>query len=100
MIEWMLAGLWAEIWKWGLGVALIILFLAAAYFIPIGKRYFVEAAVIVAVAMFVYTKGVYDQHLRCAAQQKIVYRQVTAAVTYAKSRRALHARDPYNSPRN
>ena len=98
-LHWALAGLWAEVWKWGLGVGLVILLLTAAYFSPIAKKYFVFAAVAVVIVMLAYTRGVYDQSNRCVAQQKVVTEQVTAAVKTAHTKKALHARDPYNSRR-
>lgn len=97
MIHWALAGLWAEVWKWGLGVGLVILLLAAAYFSPIAKKYFVFAAVAVVIGIVGYGKGISDQSNRCVAQQKVVTEQVTAAVKTAHTKQALHARDPYNS---
>ena len=99
MIEWIFAGLWTEIWKAGLGVGLVILLLIAAYFSPIGKKDFIYAAIIVAVALLLYMRGIHDQSARCVAQQKVVTEQVTAAVKTAHTKKALHARDPFNNRR-
>jgi hypothetical protein len=96
-LHWVFAGLWAEVWKWGIGIGLVILLLAAAYFSPLYKKYFLFAAVAVVIVLVAYTKGVSDENKRCVAQQVVVKQHVTAAVNYAKSKKALHARDPYNS---
>jgi hypothetical protein len=97
MIHWALAGLWAEVWHWGLGIGVVILLLAAAYFSPVGKKYLVIAAVVVVLLLLAYARGIHDQSNRCVAQQKVVTEQVTAAVKTAHTKKALHARDPYNS---
>jgi hypothetical protein len=99
-MAWLLAGLGPELIKYVGGTGLVVLLLAGAYFVPVGKRFFIEAAVIVAVALAVYTMGVRNEAARCKAQQAVVKRHVTAAVTYAHSKKALHARDPYDSSRN
>lgn len=99
-MTWLLAGLGPELLKWTAGTGLTALLLALAYFSPIGKQYFVIAAAVVVLGLCVYTKGVTDANHRCVAQQAVVQKHVTGAVTYAKSKKALHARDPYDSPNN
>jgi len=69
----LLAATWTVVWHWGAGVGLIILLLAAAYFSPFAKRYFVYAAVVVAAVMTIYGFGLTDEKKICAAQTKYVY---------------------------
>lgn len=64
---------WNEIWKWGAGIGLIILFLAAAYLSPFAKQWFVFAAVVVAAALFIYGAGIKDEKVVCADKTKYVY---------------------------
>lgn len=99
MIVWAFAGLWHILLSYGIGVVTVAILLAAAYFSPIGKQYFVIAAAVVILLIVAYTRGINNEHARCVAQQQVIKRQVTGAVTYAHSRRALRARDPYDSRR-
>lgn len=62
------AGLWAEVWRFGLGFGLMILCFAAAYVSPIWKRYFVWAGVVIGIFMFAFTTGVIIGERRVRAQ--------------------------------
>lgn len=52
------AGLWAEIWRFGLGFGLMILCFVGAYFSPIWKKDFLWAGGVIAVFMVAFTTGV------------------------------------------
>ncbi len=97
IFEWLFAGVWAEVWKFGLGIGLIILCLAGAYFSPLGKKDFLWAAVVVAVSLVLYSRGVLDQSARCAAQAAVVDRNVTVTVTNA-GKNLKKWKDPYDRP--
>ena len=62
--------IWTLVWHWGTGVGAIILLLAAAFFSPFCKKDFVYAAVIVAVALFIYGYGTVDASRLCDARLK------------------------------
>lgn len=63
-----IAGLWAEVWRYGIGTGLILLCLAAAYFSPIWKKDFLWLAIIIAVFMAAFTSGVIIGEKRVHAQ--------------------------------
>lgn len=90
MIELFFAGVWAEVWRFGIGLGLIIVFLAAAYFSPILKKDFVYAAVVVAVLLASFTYGV-----RIGEQRKQVQwdASVKIAETAAAQAHAQAVRD-------
>jgi len=67
------AAVWSEVWKFGAGTGLIILLLAAAYFSPFSKQWFVVGAVVVAAIMFVYGYGIRDEKTVCTDKVKYVY---------------------------
>lgn len=67
-IEIALAGLWGEVWRYGLGVGVIICLLAAAYFSPILKKEFCWAAGVVAAFLVAFTMGVSTGEKRVQAQ--------------------------------
>ena len=61
--------LWSEIWKFGLGTGVIILSLAAAYFSPIGKQFFLAVAACAFVGLLIYGEGIKSEKATCAAQK-------------------------------
>lgn len=63
-----LAGLWGEVWRFGLGFGIMILLLVAAYVSPIWKRDFLCAALAVGVFMIAFTSGVVVGEKRVRAQ--------------------------------
>jgi hypothetical protein len=75
------AAVWAGVWQWGLGVGLIILCMAGAYFSPINKRYFVGAAALIAIALFVYGRGQLTEHNICEAKIKYIYLKAHPFIT-------------------
>ncbi len=62
------AGLWAEVWRYGLGGGIIICLLAAAYFSPILKKEFCWAAGVVGAFLIAFTIGVSTGEKRVQAQ--------------------------------
>lgn len=74
------AATWTLVWHWGAGVGLVILLLAAAYFSPFAKQWFVFAAGVVVAAMCIYGWGIKDEKVVCDSKVKYVYvRSHTAA---------------------
>ena len=100
MLDWFFAGIWAEIWKWGVGTGIIVLCVAGAIFIPVPKikAILVIAAVLVVAALIAYTAGIRDDAARKRAESAVLDRDVTATVTKAKKNTGW--KDPYNSPKN
>ncbi len=95
------AGLWQVFWPAATGGAAVILLLAVAYFSPLGKRYFVEAAIVVAIGVGVYQFGLHQADARCRAQNiaatKVINKVVNKAVKHTRTRAARAASDPWNS---
>src|SRR5271170_6940559 len=64
---------WASVWHWGLGIGLIILFIAATFFSPIGKQFFAAAAAATFLFLVVYGIGQRDESAICDAKVKVIY---------------------------
>ena len=90
------AGAWALVWHWGAGAAIIILCLAAAYFSPLYKKYFLYTAGVTALCLFFFGTGIADQHARERAQQKVIIKYVDRIVVQARSKRALAQHDRWD----
>lgn len=94
------SAIWTLVWTWGLGIGLIILLLAAAYFSPIAKKDFVYAAIGVAVFMFAYGYGQRNEDALCKAKEAAVTKKVDIIVAKTKTKAYRHRKDPYDDPRN
>lgn len=94
-ITYQLAGLWPLLLSYGLGTALIVCCLAAAYFSPIGKKDFLYAAGIIAIVMVTFTVGVTQGEKRVHAQWDAAR---AAAVDNGKKARAGAIRDVARKP--
>lgn len=68
--------LWSEIWKFGLGTGLIILSLAAAYFSPIGKQFFLAVAATSFVGLIIFGAGIKQEKKFCTAEKIQLLRQL------------------------
>ena len=94
------AGLWPVLWPLLLAGGVVIFLLMLAYFSPLGKRYFVEAAIVVAVGMSVYQFALHQADERCRAQNiaatKVINKVVNKAIHHTQTRRAVHAPDPWD----
>lgn len=110
VLQFALAGAWASVWHWGLGIGLIILLLAGAYFttaIPLIGPYLTGlrkdlcwAAFAVGVLMAGEYIGDRDGDARCKAKAVVVEKVVTKAVAATKTNRARRSSDPWNNPSN
>ena len=98
-LEVLFAGLW-HLWPFAAAGTAVVLLLIAAYVSPIGKRYLVEAAVIIAVAGAVYGWGVNGEAARCKSQQeagtRVINQVVNKAIKHTKTPRARSAPDPWD----
>lgn len=70
----------AIVFHWGVGVGVIILLLLAAYVSPINKQYFIAAAGVVVVILFVYGWGQKDQAALCKTEKVLVLKKQLAAL--------------------
>ena len=68
--------LWSEIWKFGLGVGLIILLTAGAFFSPVGKQALASAAFAVFIILVIYGYGIKQEKATCAAQKVLFLKQL------------------------
>src|SRR5678809_601795 len=100
-----LAGVWNMVWHWGVGVGLIILFVAAAFFtesIPIVGKYLKEArkdllwaAAGVGLLLIGQAIGAHDERKICEARTVVIEKRVTKVVKEVKSPKARKQDDPY-----
>lgn len=79
------AGLWAEVWRFGLGFGLMILCFAGAYFSPVWKKYFLWAGVVIGIFMFAFTTGVIIGERRVRAQWFVAEQAAIARGNQARS---------------
>jgi hypothetical protein len=79
--------LWSEIWKFGLGAGLIILSLAAAYFSPIGKQFFLAVAAATFVGVLIYGNGIRTEKNVCAVQKVQFLKQLHKDYTFIPKRK-------------
>lgn len=84
------AGLWPLVWKFGIGGAVIVGLLAAAWFSPIWKTHFLWGAALVGAIMITFTIGVKDGSARVKAQWDAA---VAASITQSKTAREDAERD-------
>lgn len=63
-----LAGLWGEVWRFGLGFGLCICFAVAAYVSPIARRQLAYTAIAIFIFMVAFTSGVITGEKRVRAQ--------------------------------
>jgi hypothetical protein len=100
-IQLMFAGIWAGVWHWGVGIALIILLVGGAIFsqaIPVIGPYLTPirkdmlwAAAIIAVFLGGQYLGGRDATARCTAREVVVEKVVDKVVTGVET-------DPANQP--
>ena len=94
------AGLWTVFWPGLIASVIVVLLLALAYVSPLGKRYFVEAAIVVAIGLGVYNYGLYKADQRCRAQNiaatKVITKVVNKAVKHTRTKRAIASPDPWD----
>jgi hypothetical protein len=64
---------WNLVWHFGVGVGLLILCLAGAFFSPIGKSSFLIAAGAIVGAMALYAYGINNERQNCDAKIKYIY---------------------------
>jgi hypothetical protein len=64
---------WNLVWHFGVGVGLLILCLAGAFFSPIGKSSFLIAAGAIVGAMALYAYGINNERQNCDARVRFIY---------------------------
>jgi len=67
------ASTWNLVWHFGVGVGLLILCVAGAFFSPIGKSSFLIAAGAIAAALAIYSYGISGEKQHCDARVKYIY---------------------------
>lgn len=109
-IQLALAGIWSQVWHWGVGVGAIILCLAAAYFsnyIPVigpwlGRERKALLAIAAAIGLILVGEaiGAKDEAKKCEARTVVIEKVVTKATDKAKKSRGSKSKDPFDSPEN
>ena len=98
------AGLWPILWPILASGGVIVFLLFLAYISPLGKRYFVEAAIVVAIGLGVYQYGIHAADQRCRSQNiattKVINKVVNKAVSSSKTRKSRSQSDPWNNKDN
>ena len=85
----LLDAVWGEVWKFGVGTGVIILSLAAAYFSPIGKQFFLAVAACAFVGLIIYGEGIKNEKVTCAAQKVIFLKQLHSQYTFIPKHRPV-----------
>ena len=98
-VELFFAGIWGMVLHWGIGVGLIVLFLAAAYFSPIGKKDLVYCAVIVVVFLVAEAIGIHDEKVHRDAQDKVITTAVSKTVAKTQTEKAKARKDRWDNPK-
>ncbi len=96
VVELFFAGIWGMVFHWGLGIGLIVLFLAAAYFSPIGKKDLIYCAVIVAVFLVAEAVGIHDEKVHRDAQDKVITTAVSKTVAKTQTEKAKTRKDRWD----
>lgn len=91
-MSWLFAGAWSLIWHWGVGVGLIGLCLAGAWFTPpwlpfIQKKDFLWAAAAIAIFMGGQWLGVHDERKIWLAREAKTEQTVDDAVANSKGKK-------------
>lgn len=104
------AGIWAQVWHWGIGIGLIILCLAGAFFttsIPIigpyltnARRDLLWAAFTIAIFLAGQWLGAHDEKRKHEARQVIIEQTVDKAVDKTKTPAAKGKPDRWDKPEN
>lgn len=104
------AGIWPFLWHWGIGVAIIILCLAGAFFsasIPLIGPWLAPlrkdlewTAAATAVFLMAHALGARDEAAHNKARQVVIEQKVDDVVKTTRTPRARQQKDPYDSPNN
>lgn len=102
------AGLWSLTWHWGLGIGIIILCLAGAFFssaIPIIGTFLAPlrkdlewVAAATAVGLFMMGVGAHDESARCVAKTTVIEKHVEDVVKGVEDTTPID--DPFDSKDN
>jgi hypothetical protein len=103
MVPWLIenffAGTWQMIWHWGVGVGLIIICLLCMWFLPVWKKDFLYAAIVVATALLFEAVGIHDERAHVIAQQHDLQNRVDKIIQSTKTPAARKAHDRFDSPK-
>ena len=91
---------WADIFAWGGGIGLAILFFLAAFFSPVAKKDFFYGGVICLLAVAIYGYGTRVATAICVAKENAVVVKVDKIVAKTKTPAYRRAADPYNKRSN
>ena len=111
------AGIWAMVWHWGIGVAIIIFCLIGALAtqlfagIPLIGPWLVRilgplrtdllwAAAVVAGFLVGMAVGAHDATVRCNQRTEIITHHINDIVEGTKTPKSQQDKDPYDSPNN
>lgn len=95
IVQLFFAGIWSMVWHWGVGIGLVVLLLAAAYFSPILKKFFLAMALGVVLVLVGETIGIHDEKAHRDAEGVVIDKDVANAVDKAKT---SHQKDRWNRP--
>ena len=98
VVQHFFAGLWSMIWHFGVGIGLVILLLAAAYFAP-SVKVKILCAVIAAFVVAILvgeTIGVQMEKTHVAAQEVTTNNYVKKVVTGTATKKSKGIQDPWD----
>ena len=98
------AGAWAYLWHWGLGIGLIVLFIAGYFFTPAilsaHRVDFLWAAAIVFVFLTGEATGDKEGRARCVTKTEIIQKDVVKVVRGTASPASRAKKDKFDDPSN
>jgi hypothetical protein len=97
LVEHAFAGIWSLVWQWGIGIGLIILCFAGAWFLPLWRKDFIYAAALVFVALFFMGVGINQWKKHVVAQQEALDTQVNKVVNGTTTEKSKAAKDRYDN---
>jgi hypothetical protein len=94
------AGIWTMVWQWGIGIGLVLLCGAGAFFSPIYKKDFIYAGLIVGVALFFMSLGIAQEKAHCTAQSTVIVNTVDKIVKQTSTPQSRATKDKFDDPNN
>jgi TM2 domain-containing membrane protein YozV len=100
LVEHFFAGIWGLLISFGIGIALICLLIAGAVFVPIDKKYFVYAAIMVGLFVAGEAVGTRFEKAHNTAQNAETGKFVGKVVKGTTTKKAKASADPWNNRSN
>ncbi len=90
------AGIWAQVWHWGMNIGLLLLLGAAWFFLRDNRLLW--AAAIIAAFLGGQAVGSHDQARKEAARKVVIEKQVDTVVEKTKTKKSRGKKDRWDRP--